>query len=114
MKEIDGKYFGECILCHVVGQGEKDFICVNCGAPDKLMLVCQCGRRNDVTSLLGKSFSEYLSAVIAWDKRDEEDLTLGMTISAGKCIFCGGQEALKKEAGKDLHMYNIRNQGFNV
>jgi len=114
MKEIDGEKFGQCILCGTVGQGSKDFICANCGAPDKLMLVCQCGRRNDLTALLGRSFSEYLSAIIAWNEKDEEDLMLGMTISVGRCIFCGGQEALKKEAGRDLKIYSIRNQGFNV
>jgi len=114
MKEIDGKYFGECILCRVVGQGEKDFICANCGAPDKLMLVCKCGKRFDLTGLFGSGLSEYVGAVISWNKKDEEDLNLGMTISVSKCFLCCGEDALKKEAGKDLHMYNVRNQGFNV
>jgi len=114
MKEANGESFGECVLCHVVGQGKKDFICANCGAPNKLMLVCQCGQRNNLTALLGQNISEYLSTVIAWNEKDGKDLKRGMTIAVSSCFFCGGQEALKKEAAKDLKIYLIQNRGFNV
>ena len=114
MTKVDEEGAGKCILCERIGQGKKDFICIDCGAPDKLMLVCRCGRRNDLTSLLGGKFSEYLRSVISWNEQDEKDLKPGMTISVGSCVFCGGQKALEKEAGKDLSIYNIRNRGFNV
>jgi hypothetical protein len=115
MKEINGEMFGTCIFCGVVGQGKNDFICLDCGAPDKLMLVCKCGRRINLTPVWGgPGLSGLIGSVISWDKKDEEDLNLGMTISAGKCSFCKGREALEKEAGIDLKIYNVRNQGFNV
>lgn len=114
MKEIDDEMFGACVLCGVIGQGKKDFICADCGAPDKLVLVCQCGRRNDLTSLLGGRLGEYLKAIISWREKDEKDLRPGMTISVGTCFSCGGQKALQTEAGRNLKIYSIRNQGFNV
>lgn len=114
MKEIDGEMFGTCILCGVVGQGKNDFICLDCGTPDKLMLVCKCGQHSNLTALSGKVLRDYLDAVVALGEKDEDDLRLGMTIFVSLCIFCGGQKALEKETGSDLKIYNIRNQGFNV
>jgi len=114
MKEINGKYLGECVLCGIVGQGSQDFICADCGAPDKLMLVCRCGRRDNLTTLRGESLRRYLKAIVSWNEKDEEDLNLGMTISTGSCTFCSGPKALEEEAGKDLRIYSVKNQGFNV
>ncbi len=110
MKKIAEKEFGECIFCGVIGQGKKNFVCENCGKPDKLMMVCQCGQRHDLTKSLGMGVSdvnEYLSTIIAWNKRNEKYLKLGMTIYVARCVFCGGKKALKKEAAKDLMIYKI-------
>jgi len=102
------KWQGRCVICGVAGQSSKAFLCALCSDPEKLMLVCQCGRRVDLTGTVDSGVIDNLKAVIAWNENDRKDLRPGMTISVSKCFPCSGKEALEKEAAKDLKIYSVR------
>lgn len=41
---------GKCVLCGIKGQGRKDFICENCGDPERIFILCQmCGNRHEMS-----------------------------------------------------------------
>lgn len=102
---------GKCIVCGVFGQGKKDFICEHCGGPDKIMLVCKCGRRNDITALHGR-MNEWLPSVICWhgDEQDEKDIVPGTVISVQSCFLCKGEGALQIENGLSLGIYRVKKE----
>ncbi len=121
MKKIKGKHFGECVLCHVVGQGEKDFICEQCGHPEKIILTCRsCGSHMDLTDQRAEAIRRFLRTVVielsSEGSEDVEELIYrqeflpGTAISISSCISCPEE----KETGVDLKIYSIRNHGFNV
>ena len=97
MKIIGGEKFGQCSVCGTVGQGEKDFICSNCGAPDKVMVVCQCGERYDLTS----------------QDKTPSPLKLGTTLFVPKCISCSSslEEAMGEEVSLGARAYSISGGG---
>ena len=107
-QDAEGKQGGQCIICGIVGQGSRDFICEFCYDPEKLMLVCRCGRRTDLTGAIGSGVIDNMKMVIAWDREDGSSLRPGMTISVAKCFLCSGKEALEKEAARDLRIYSVR------
>lgn len=93
MKEADGKLVGGCIVCGVIGQGGRDFICEKCGGPDKIMLVCQCcGAKTDLAFLgVGGKIMGFLKKFnygVNWEGVLEEDIGLGTVIRIPTCWVC--------------------------
>lgn len=42
---------GHCRACGVTGRGRRDFICEDCGNPNRIIVVCgYCHTRNDATA----------------------------------------------------------------
>lgn len=106
--EAEWKEPGRCVVCGVAGQGEKDYICELCGDRNKLLLVCRCGRRIDLTDMIGTGVLKGLGAIIAWDEAEECRLRPGMTISVAECLDCSGEAALNKEAIQNLKIYSLK------
>ncbi|HRY52649.1 MAG TPA: hypothetical protein P5089_02225 [Candidatus Portnoybacteria bacterium] len=104
---------GKCILCGVVGQGEKDFICKLCGSPEKVMVCCSdCGARVDITKMDPEQRKSYLSFYFS----DEELGGLGaiqevlqglpgFTIFVSMCQSCVNSERVPS---RKPQIYKIR------
>jgi hypothetical protein len=46
------KALGRCIICGVIGRTVRDFICEECGNPNKIIHTCtNCGSRIDFTGI---------------------------------------------------------------
>ena len=111
---------GRCVVCQRLGRGEKDFICEDCGHPEKTILVCQCGKRQDLTPLGPESIKTFLQTFNLgddWTKSSAPDIHLGFTISVPSCSFCSDNnevsgEALvyrirQKKEGKRISIFDI-------
>jgi len=85
---------GKCVICGVIGHGEKNFICENCGDPNGIIYTCQaCGRHIDFIRLDKKDMAR-LSAVLG------HAITLGTAMAGCGCPVCGWGDELKLEIYK--------------
>lgn len=92
---------GRCVICQRIGQGEKDFICEDCGHPEKTMLVCRCGKRQDLTPLGPESIMTFLqtfSRGADWAKSSAQDIHLGITFFVPSCYYCSNNNDVSGEA----------------
>lgn len=73
---------GHCVLCEVVGQGSRDFVCENCGGHDKNVLYCAgCGSRYDATPEIMEIIRRFTSTEVPERK--------GVSIRISNCFECG-------------------------
>ena len=88
---MNGNYQAKCSVCGIKGKGEKDFICENCGDPEKNFF--HCGRCGNV-----REFSE--DELIKFMK--DFDIILppgpGIVIKSSYCDKC------LKQSDKGLHI----------
>lgn len=89
---------GRCIICGVIGKGQKDFICENCGGPDKIIMTCTvCGDHMDLSELKQSDLANMESFI-------GRQLKPGMAVASQGCPNCckGGG------AGIAVAVYQIR------
>jgi len=87
---------GKCIICGVVAETEKNFICQNCGDPLKIILTCaKCHFRMDLTQEDPKKLESMFGRHIPF----------GTAIAAPWCFDCTSHPEERK--GKTL-IYRVR------
>lgn len=87
---------GRCIICGVVADTDRDFICEDCGNPNKIIHTCtNCGSRIDLS---GISIEELKSTF-------GPNIGIGCAIVAPCCDKCPDIEILPKK-GK-IRIYRI-------
>lgn len=74
---------GRCVVCEVLGRGSRDFICQECGGPDKNLLFCTgCRTRTLMTPGI-------ITVVRSHTGIDVPEGP-GVTIRVSSCLSCGG------------------------
>lgn len=100
---------GRCIFCQRIGRGKKDFICEDCGHPEKSMVVCRCGMRKDLTLLSPETISEFFNQFCQvfdlWTTTTTHVIAKGVTISVPACPDCFHKD--RKVTG-DVLIYRVR------
>lgn len=108
MKEIGGKKFGQCVLCGVVGQGEKDFICANCADTGKIIMYCRsCNIRAELTEAGQERGKTSLSVSKEEGVPVNKKIMIlpGTVISVPVCPLCSGDS---KDVYGEVLIYQIR------
>lgn len=105
MEEIKGN----CVLCKVVGRGEKNFVCEKCGHPEKIISVCRrCGTRVELTRCEPEVIKRLLSLYVPREKKEELtriEISAGVSISTPICSSCIGKRGL---ALGDVSFYRVK------
>ncbi len=78
---------GHCVVCGVEGRGQRDFICEDCGGPDKNVLFCErCRTRTEVTEEAVRLVERHAGKPIP--------RRLGVTLKVSSCQACAPGEEL--------------------
>lgn len=93
---MDKDKIAECVVCQTPGQGTKDFLCDNCGHPDKIYLACLgCGK---IYCLTPEDLERLAKAA-------HKDIPVmpGITIKTNACSICDPD----KQIQRITHVYSI-------
>ncbi len=90
--------YGHCVICGIESNGLEDFICENCGHPEKIIFTCDnCGHHIDLTDSDIKKLEQTLG----------QKIRLGNAIVSSVCPHCREGEGWII-AGAEIKIFNVK------